>query len=288
MNTNIQTVLVDEIAGALEGGAPVAVATVTGAGDPPWLTPGDKLLIRFDGTHLGSFGNEEVDTATIELAKQSLTGFPRISVETIYVSFDGHSTNRRHQSRLGDAELMVQIWEAPARLVVVGGGHVGLALATLGEKLGFAVTLIDDREDFANRERFPMAEHVLLGDIEEQLNSLILDRSAHVVLVSRGHLQDEIALKEVIREPVGYLGMIGSQRRTQTVLQHLAEEGCAQSDLEKVSTPIGLDIGAETPEEIALSILAEIVMLRKGRDGGRMGSRMQFEVDESEDLKVQP
>ena len=283
MDANIRTVLVGEIEGALEGGPPIAVATVTGSGDPPWLTAGDKLLIRSDGTYLGSVGYEEIDTATIKLAKQFLTGLPRISVETIYVSSDGRATNRRHQSHLGDAELMVQIWEAPARLIVVGGGHVGLALATFGEKLDFAVTLVDDREDFANRERFPMAEHVLVGDIEEQLNSLTLDQSAHVVLVSRGHLQDEIALKEVIREPVGYLGMIGSQRRTQTVLQHLAEEGYDQLDLEKVSTPIGLDIGAETPEEIALSILAEIVMLRRGGGGGRMGSRMQLEA--IEDLK---
>lgn len=283
MDTNIQTVLVDEIEGALGGGPPIAVATVTGSGDPPWLIPGDKLLIRSDGTYVGGFGYEEIDTATIKLAKQSLTGFPRISIETIYVSSDGHATNRRHQSRLGDAELMVQIWEAPARLIVVGGGHVGLAVATFGEKLDFAVTLIDDREDFANRERFPMAEQVLVGDIEEQLNSLVFDQSAHVVLVSRGHLQDERALKAVIREPVGYLGMIGSQRRTQTVLTHLAEEGYDQIDLEKVSTPVGLDIGAETPEEIALSILAEIVMLRRGGNGGRMGRRMQLEV--GEDLK---
>ena len=270
MDIDTQIAIADEIEMALEGGVALTVATVTGSGDPPWLEPGDKLLIRADGTQLGGLGPAAVDTAVAETAAEMLTAYPRIAVETLYVAPDGRSTTRRHESRLGDAELMLQLWESPARLVIVGGGHVGLALATFGEQLGFAVTVIDDREDFANRDRFPMAEHVLFGEIGQQLDSLTLDQTAHVVLVSRGHQQDEIALRHAVREPVGYLGMIGSQRRTATVIQHLSEEGFDQAALDAVSTPIGLDIGAETPEEIALSILAEIVMLRRGGSGKRM------------------
>ena len=270
MDTDTRIAIADQIEAALEGGPALVVATVTGSGDPPWLQPGDKLLVHADRSRLGSLGHPTVDDQVSTIAAEMQTAYPRIAVETLYVGADGQATIRRHESRLGDAELMLQLWESPAGLIVVGGGHVGLALATFGEQLGFAVTVIDDREDFANRDRFPMAEHVLFGEIGEQLDSLTLDQTAHVVLVSRGHLQDEIALRHAIRHPVAYLGMIGSQRRTATVLQHLVDEGYDQAALEAVSTPIGLDIGAETPEEIALSILAEIVMLRRGGSGERM------------------
>lgn len=270
MDIETQIAIAEEIEAALGGAPAVAVATVTGSGDPPWLEPGDKLLIRADGTRLGGLGRNTVDATASAVAAEMQTAFPRIAVETLYVAPDGRSTTRRHESQLGDAELMIQLWESPARLIVVGGGHVGLALATFGEQLGFAVSVIDDREDFANRERFPMAEHVLFGEIDEQLDSIVLDQTAHVVLVSRGHRQDEIALRHAIVQQPGYLGMIGSQRRTATVLQHLTDEGFERAALDRVSTPIGLDIGAETPEEIALSILAEIVMLRRGGTGARM------------------
>lgn len=279
MDIDTQIAIADEIESALSGGAAVIVATVTGSGDPPWLEPGDKLLVRADGTRLGGLGHDAVDTTVSAVAADMQTAFPRIAVETLYVGEDGRSTTRRHESRLGDAELMIQLWESPARLIVVGGGHVGLALATFGEQLGFAVTVIDDREDFANRERFPMAEHVLFGEIDEQLDSITLDQTAHVVLVSRGHRQDEIALRHAIVQQPGYLGMIGSQRRTATVLQHLTDEGFDPAALAAVSTPIGLDIGAETPEEIALSILAEIVMLRRGGTGQRMRAADRSPVD---------
>jgi xanthine dehydrogenase accessory factor len=272
MDPDVQLAIAEEIEAALEGAPAIAVATVTGSGDPPWLAPGDKLLVRADGSRLGGLGTAEVDDAVATVASELQTAYPRINVETLYVGPDGRHTTRRHESQPGDAELMIQLWEAPARLIVVGGGHVGLALATFGELLDFAVTVIDDREDFANPERFPMAEHVLFGEIGEMLDSITLDQTAHVVLVSRGHRQDEIALRHAVVHPTGYLGMIGSRRRTAVVLAHLAEEGFDQAALDAVSTPIGLDIGAETPEEIALSILAEIVMLRRGASGVRMRS----------------
>jgi xanthine dehydrogenase accessory factor len=275
VDIDTQIAIADEIEAALEGAAPLVVATVTGSGDPPWLEPGDKLLVRADRSRIGSLGPPAVDDEVATIAAAMQIAHPRVAMETLYVGQDGQSTTRRHESRLSDAELMLQLWEAPARLIVVGGGHVGLALATFGDQLGFAVTVIDDREDFANRDRFPMAEHVLFGEMGEQLDSLVLDQTAHVVLVSRGHLQDETALRHAIRHPVGYLGMIGSQRRTTTVLQHLADEGYEPAALQAVSTPVGLDIGAETPEEIALSILAEIVMIRRGGSGERMSANQR-------------
>jgi xanthine dehydrogenase accessory factor len=260
----------ETIEAALDGESAVFVATVTGGGEPPFLELADKLLISREGRRIGSLGRPQVDTAVEAVAQFAYTALPRIGVQTLYVAEDGATTLRRHEAHPGAAEVMLQLWEQPARLIIVGGGHVGLALATQGEQLGFAITVIDDREDFANGERFPMAEHVLCGDLAEELDAIVFDETVHVVLVSRGHVQDERALRHSVGRSAGYVGMIGSRRRTATVLQHLRSEGYDDRALEAVSTPIGLDIGAETPEEIALSILAEIVMLRRGRTGLRL------------------
>jgi len=212
----------------------------------------------------------DVDAAVSDAGVEAMSAFPRVEVQTLYVSADGAVSDRRHRAVEGDAQIMLQQFESPARLIVVGGGHIGLALAQIGELLGFRLTVLDDREEFANRERFPMAEEIITAELGPALDAIALDGSCHVVLVSRGHRQDEEALRHSVGRGAAFVGMIGSRRRTATVLAHLFEEGFERADLEAVSTPIGLDIGAETPEEIALSILAEIVMRRRGGSGERM------------------
>jgi xanthine dehydrogenase accessory factor len=198
-------------------------------------------------------------------------------VQTLYIARDGTAVTRRSQADAGDAEVMLQIFESPGKLVIIGAGHVGLAIAQIGELLDFEITVIDDREVFANRERFPMAEQILVADPTTGLDGLALDDQTYVVLVSRGHRVDEEALRAAVGRGAAYIGMIGSQRRTATVLRHLAEEGFDPGALDAVATPIGLDIGAETPEEIAVSILAEITMLRRGGTGQRMkGERVSL------------
>lgn len=254
---------------ALAGGTRVVVATVVDAGAGT-LAPGAKLLLSADERTLGTLGGDALDEGIANLAREMLTTVPRVTMHTIYVSPDGGLSERRSQAGVDDAEVMLQLFESPSRLVVVGGGHVGHALATIGEIAGFAVTVIDDREEFANRDRFPMAEHVICAEVEDALDGLEFDPNTYVVLVSRGHRLDEEALRHSVGRGAAYVGMIGSRRRTGTVLRHLLEEGLDRDALEAVSTPIGLDIGAETPEEIAISILAEVIMLQRGGSGERM------------------
>ncbi len=263
--------LVQAIEEALAGGAPVAVVTVVDGG-AAGLAAGGKRLVQADGRTIGSLGEAEADRLMTEVAVAAFTTMPRIVTATWYLA-DGVATDRPSQAPVGAAEVMVQLFEAPARLVIVGGGHVGLALATIAELLGYETTVIDDRAEFANRERFPMAHRLIVDDVGVALDSLTLDASTAVVLVSRGHRVDEEALRHAVGRGAGYVGMIGSRRRTRTVLDHLAAEGCAPAALDAVSTPVGLDIGAETPEEIAVSILAEITMLRRGGTGRRMSHR---------------
>ena len=270
MSEDARARLVEEIQSALEGGPAVAVATVIDGGEQAALALGAKLLVRRDGSTLGSLERDAAEAAVREAALAALSERPRVEAQTIYVGAAERATARRSQARPGDARLLIEVFEAPGKLLVVGGGHVGLALATIGDTLGFQLTVVDDREQFATRERFPMAHEVHAGDIAELLDGLAIDERTSVVMVSRGHQLDELALRHTVGRGAAYVGMIGSRRRTGTVLQHLANDGFAQADLEAVRTPIGLDIGAETPEEIALAILAEIVMVRRGGSGREM------------------
>lgn len=271
MNADLARTITEAIEAALAGGAPVAVATVTRVGAPA-LPLGAKLLVRTDGSFLGTI-REDIDGVVVQAATDQLRTLPRITVETLWIGDQRGVATRRSQAAADAATIMIELHEAPARLLVVGGGHVGLAVATLGELCGMSVAVFDDREEFANAERFPMADRVFAGDTARALDEFGIGGSDYIVLVSRGHQLDELALRHSVGTGAAYVGMIGSRRRTQTVLEHLRTEGVDPQALERVHTPIGIDIGAETPEEIAVSILAEIIMVRRGGSGAPMARR---------------
>jgi xanthine dehydrogenase accessory factor len=166
------------------------------------------------------------------------------------------------------------------RLIIAGAGHIAVPLAALGSMLGFHVTVIDDRASFANRDRFPTADKIIVQPFKAALESSHLDRHCYVISVTRGHSFDEEVVRTVLRQqnrlPKGqagcFVGMIGSRRRVRALLAHLEEDGFERALLEEIHAPLGLDIGAETPEEIAVSIVAEIVRER------RTGTRDDFSL----------
>jgi xanthine dehydrogenase accessory factor len=260
-----------EVLRAAREGPSVAVATVIAAPEGAVPGPGAKLLVRRDGSHLGSFGGADFEATLTEDCLAAMNEFPRQPVQALYYRPDGPRIHRLEAKGGADAyEVMVEIVEAPVTLLIVGGGHIGLSLATIGAHVGFSVAVMDDRETYANAERFPMADFVKAGDFTQMIADFPIGTNTYVVMVTRGHKQDETALRAVVNRGAGYVGMIGSKRRVSTVLRHLAEEGFAIEDLERVYTPIGFDIGAETPEEIAVSIMAEIVAVRRGGSGRPM------------------
>ncbi len=268
-----------EVVEAAAGGPPVAVATVISAPEGAMPAPGAKLLVRADGSRLGSLGGGSLEEAVAADAHAALTSRPRSQVETLHYRAGGARSPRREAA--ADAfSLMIEVTERPATLLIVGGGHVGQSIATIGAHAGFSVAVLDDRAAFANEERFPMADQVICGDYVEELRRFPIDAATYVVLVSRGHKQDELALREVVNSEAAYVGMIGSLRRVGTVLTHLAREGYPRTALERVHTPIGLDIAAETPEEIAVSIVAEIIAVRRGGGGGKMSEARRAKIRE--------
>ena len=270
--------ITQEVVQAARGGPPVAVATIIRAPEGTSPGVGEKLLVRADGSRLGSLGGELEEAAAAD-AHAALSQVPRIQVQAFFYRADG---TRLHRLEAGadESEVMIEVTERPTTLLIVGGGHVGQSIATIGAHAGFSVAVLDDREAFANAERFPMADKVICGDFVEELRRFPIDSNSYIVLVSRGHKQDELSLREVVTSGAAYVGMIGSLRRVGTVLTHLAREGFDRGALERVHTPVGLDIGAETPEEIAVSIIAEMISVRRGGSGKKMSELRRAKIRE--------
>jgi xanthine dehydrogenase accessory factor len=167
---------------------------------------------------------------------------------------------------LENALILVEPVPAAETVYLFGAGHVAQPTARLAAFVGFRVRVIDDRAEFANAERFPEAEETrVLTDFGSALEGLAIDRSAFIVIVTRGHLHDKTVLTQALRTKAGYIGMIGSRRKRDHIFNALLKQGFTEVDFNRVYSPIGLDISAETPEEIALSIVAELIQVRAKR-----------------------
>jgi xanthine dehydrogenase accessory factor len=165
----------------------------------------------------------------------------------------------------GRLQVFFEVMLAPPKLIVVGAGHIAVPLVQIAKVLDFHVTVIDDRLLYANRERFPAADEVLVGDMAQMLKEMTITPSHYIVLITRGHKYDEPCLRQIFNSKAKYIGMIGSRRRIKACFQRFRdEEKIAEEVIERVYAPIGLDIATETPGEIALSILAEVVKVRRG------------------------
>ena len=255
-------------------GPPLVSCSVIAAPDGHAARPGDKLLVFQDGGTLGSMAGPALHDA---VRRAALAAIPRHAVETVFFTLAGDPlTGRRAVADAPEVvEVLMEVVEPAATLLVVGGGHVGRAIGEIGAILGMSVAVLDDREDYANRDRFPFADAVICGDFAQELDRFPITANTFIVLVSRGHKVDELSLARVVERGAGYVGMIGSKRRTRTVLEHLADSGVDPAALERVFTPIGLDIQAETPEEIALAVLAEITLVRRGGSGRPLSAHGQ-------------
>jgi xanthine dehydrogenase accessory factor len=153
----------------------------------------------------------------------------------------------------------------PGTLFLFGGGHVSQKLAPLADTLGFRIVVVDDRSEFANPERFPQAEEFVVPDsYENAIQQGDIDAESYLVIVTRGHLHDKTVLAQALRTPAAYIGMIGSIRKRDAIYDELRAVGFTDHDFRRVHSPIGLKIGAESPEEIAVSIAAELIQVRSG------------------------
>lgn len=175
--------------------------------------------------------------------------------------------------------ILIEPFFPKPRLFVFGGGHIAKPLVEFASKVGFTITIIDDRPYFANSTRFPDAETVLCEDFQKSFNNLIFKENDFVVIITRGHRHDKLVLSNVLNHSLKYIGMIGSKRRVKGMIDELIEEGFSKDDLDKVNSPIGLDIGAITPEEIAISIVAELITFKNKGNNSKKLSYPEFDKD---------
>jgi len=236
-----------------EQGAAAVLATVVEVDGTVGVEPGAKCLIRDGKVSAESVGDAQVLEAIVKESAAHLR-----AEKSRLVSVDVPTAG-------GKLEVFFEVMPAPPKLVVVGAGHIAVPLVQMAKVLDFFVTVIDDRLLYANRERFPAADQVLVGDMAQMLKEMTITPSCYIVLITRGHAYDEPCLREIMHSPAKYIGMIGSKRRIKACFQRFRdEEKIAEEAIERIYAPIGLDIATETPAEIALSILAEVIKVRRG------------------------
>jgi len=264
--TNTSTSVSEHIRTVLAEGSTAVLVTVIESRD---LKMGAKLLAKSGGETIGDLGDSKLNEAAVHEGLKFLT--QRADARSSRVSEFAPDLRS-----LSDSIVLFERIEKEPRLVIAGAGHVGASLARLASLVGYRVTLIDDRAEFVARELFvaPSEQEINLVAAESWFDALRdaigSGRAVSVAIVTRGHKQDEDCLRASLSAKPDYVGMIGSKRRTNIVLDKLREEGFDQEQLKKVRAPIGLDIGAVSPEEVALAILAEIVAERRGGQGGSL------------------
>lgn len=168
----------------------------------------------------------------------------------------------RRENDSGSRVFFIEPFGLPDKVIIFGGGHVSTCLAPLLKPLGFSTTVVDDRREFANANRFPEADHIYAVSFNQVFDLFQTDSSTYIVIVTRGHKHDKEVLAESLRRPTAYIGMIGSRKKREAIYRALLEEGFTSSQLVAVYSPIGIDILSETPEEIAVSITAELIRVR--------------------------
>ncbi|NQW17184.1 MAG: XdhC family protein [Chloroflexi bacterium] len=243
----------EEIVSAYDGGVPVAIASVVNAPEGSDVTIGSKLLVRENGTTESTLGSSELDEdATLRARKLMAMG------------------KQEYVTHPSGVEYFVEAYTTPPRLILAGGGHVSKAIAPVAATVGFKITVIDDRPEFANEERFPEADAVYTEDFVTALNRLPINANTFIVIATRGHRYDDTALEAAAQSKASYVALLGSKRKTILIYEALLERGLPMERIRELRAPSGLDIQARTPEEIAVSIVAEMLMFRLGGDGRPM------------------
>jgi xanthine dehydrogenase accessory factor len=257
----------EEIARIRAEGEKGAIATVISSRIPAAMKEKSKLVLRADGTILGGIG----EGGFIEdYVRQKAAEVMREDYLTV-LQFDiGDEEAQRWGLEPGDTlDVFVEPISAIPTLYLFGGGHVSLQIARIAKMVGFKIVVIDDRPAFANTERFPMADETRVEDLYTVFERLKIDDQSYIVAVTRGHQHDEPVIEQAIRTEARYIGMIGSKRKISRMWKKLIERGADKARLAQVQAPIGLEIGADTPEEIAVSIVAQLIQSRRGRKDRR-------------------
>jgi len=258
----------DKLTRYLDEGRPLVVATiVTATGSTP-RKPGTKMIVQEDGAIDFTLGGGPFEALVIEDAREALRSGACALKAYRFLPVGENATG---MTCGGDVEVFLEVHRRAPRVVVFGGGHVALPLAALAKTCGFRVAVVDDRAEFASRERFPEADEVVHAEGGYVRCDVPLEEDDYVVVVTRCHQTDDVCLRHVLdddRRPA-YVGVVASRRKAKVLLAKLRQDGYPAERLDAVRSPVGLDIGAESTEEIAVSILGQIIAERSGHSGAQ-------------------
>jgi len=255
--------LYEEIVALRHGGRRAALATIVVRKGSTPRRDAAKMLVLEDGTQLGSVGGGCVEA---DVCREALSVI-RLERPKL-LSFDLTETDAEESGLLcgGVLEVYVEPILPHPVLVIFGAGHVGQAVAAVASPIGFKVAIADDRIKYCNRERFPTAQALYVQPWDELLESVPVTDSTYLLIATRGHNYDLACLRFALQTPARYIGLLGSRRKTRLLYETLEAEGVDPTQFERVFAPVGIEIGSETPEEIAISVAAELVAVRKNLD----------------------
>ncbi len=251
---------------ALERGEPAALVTIVATTGSTPQRVGAKMLVYSDGRIVGTIGGGCYENDAFWKARDAINSR---TPQLVHYELDDDFAQESGLICGGQMDVYIEPIEPSPELYVIGAGHVGFHLARLAHQVGFRVHVVDDREKFANRERFPDAADVVVEDIPSWIARASLPAHAYAVIVTRGHTNDLEALRALAPRELRYLGLIGSKAKVARIFEQLVEDQIPADRLTRVHAPIGLDIGAVTPQEIAVSILAELIAVKHGKTPGR-------------------
>ena len=244
-------------------GIRAVLATIIARNGATPRKPAAKMLIDEAGGLIGTIGGGSVESRVIEEAPEIIrSGNPKI----LGFNLSGKSPEENALVCGGIMEVYLEPIIPETILYIFGAGHVGKALAEIARFAGFNVAVVDDREDYANIRRIPQAHAFYVGEWEKVLSRIKVTDNSYIFISTREHHLDELCLRFALQSSAKYIGMLGSRKKIRLLKEYVEKQGIAPAEFQRVSVPVGFDIGAETPEEIAISIAAELVAARKNRD----------------------
>jgi xanthine dehydrogenase accessory factor len=247
----------EEIVRLKKEGRSSALATIVQCIGSSPQKEGAKMLIRDDGSIVGTMGGGCLEAEVIQASIMTIRDG---SARTLPIEL-----TERHGGLVcgGKVRVYIEPIIPEPRLIILGAGHVGRALAGIAKFSGFRTTVVDDREEFANRENISDADEIIVHDFRDVFSRVFAETNSYIVIATRGHNHDLDALKAALKTKAAYIGLLGSKRKRALLFKILGEEGFSQEDVGRVITPVGLSIGSVTPEEIAISIMAQIIQKRR-------------------------
>jgi len=251
----------ETIADLMKAGESAAIAIIVSAEGSTPRKPGTKMIIMKDGDIIGTMGGGDLEQRVIEEALEATRqGKPKIASFTLDIE-----EGKLDMMCGGKLDIYIEPILPDAKLIIFGAGHITRNLAPLMKGAGFNVSVVEDSPDLLQKDKFPETEDLIQTDMEQFARDLPSDTHTYIVLLSRGFSKDKTILTQLIRKDFKYIGMIGSLRKINAMREDLQKERAPEEAFSKLKAPVGLDIGAETPEEIAISIAAEIIAVKKGR-----------------------